>query len=175
MKKSASLILLICIVTYVGGYHLIYGFYQQGLKSEMKAYLRENKQSNFGEYFQFNLNQGEISNPDFVWEEEGEEFKFKNKYYDVVSIEKNKNQIKIICLKDDNENKLEQQLNQINKKEKNTPFSSRLSQFKFFSLFYEETSNKIVAFKCIKSKFSESYLFFLKDLNTDIIVPPPLC
>ena len=81
VKKSVSLILLICMLTYIGGYHLIYTFYQQGLKLEMKAYLKENKQSNFGVKFQFNLSKGEISNPDFVWEEKGEEFKYKNEYY----------------------------------------------------------------------------------------------
>ncbi len=175
MKRTACYILLICIITYIGGYYLIYTFYQHGLKSEMKTYLKANKQSNFGIKFQFKLYQGEISNPDFVWEEKGEEFKYKNEYYDVVTIEKDKGQIKIICLKDDNENKLEQQLNQINKKEKNSTSATRLSQLKFFSFFHIESYNNSFFNKFQKPDFIETYTFFLKDCYGDIHIPPPRC
>ena len=175
VKKSVSLILLICILTYIGGYHLIYTFYQQGLKLEMKAYLKANKHSNFGVKFQFNLSKGEISNPDFVWEEKGEEFKYKNEYYDIVTIEKDKGQIKIFCLKDDNENELEQQLNQINKKEKNSSSPSRYAQLKFFSFFYKESSNHTFFCWSQKPDFVETYDCYLKDCYTDIYIPPPRC
>ena len=175
VKKSVSLILLICMLTYIGGYHLIYTFYQQGLKLEMKAYLKANKQSDFGVKFQFNLTQDEISNPDFVWEEKGEEFTYKNEYYDIVTIEKDKGQIKIICLKDDNENKLAQQLNQINKKEKNSSSNTRCTQLKFYSFFYNESANHTFFFWSQKPDFVETYNFYLKDCDTTINIPPPRC
>lgn len=163
------------MITYIGGYHLVYTFYQQGLKLEMKSYLKANKLSNFGIRLQFDLNKGEIDNPSFAWEEKGEEFKFNNEYYDVVAIDQADGKVMIVCIKDENENQLEMQLNQIYKSGKNSTSSSRYAHVKFFSFFHEEFADLKVVFKSPKSVFIEANDSNWKDYYSDIFIPPPRC
>jgi hypothetical protein len=153
----------------------LYIYHQQQLKTEMKAYLKEHHSSGFGSKLVFTLSAGEILNKDFSWEEENEEFRYLQELYDVVSIEKNNGKVEIVCLKDNNENQLENQLNEIHKLNKTNSSKSSQNTFKFFSLFYlqkNQSSNfKFVTTQPWPHRFSSDLLvaFF------DIQAPPPRC
>lgn len=107
----------------------------------MKAYLKENKSSAFGNRFEFTLTANQVTDPQFSWEEEGEEFRYNQELYDVVSIEKKEGKIIITCLKDNDENTLEKQLNEIHNLSKNNSSKPTHIGVKIFSLFYLQQNN----------------------------------
>lgn len=141
MRKTVSSILLCCLLVYIGGYHLIYSLYQQELKIEMKAFLKQNKSAQFGTRFEFALNKDQITDTQFSWEEEGSEFRYQQELYDVVSLEKKAGKLVIVCLKDNDENQLEKQVNEIHKKNKPSNGKTAQNSIKFFSVFYLEKPN----------------------------------
>jgi len=109
----------------------------------MKAFLKENKNSKFGNKFEFTLSANQIADTNFSWEEEGEEFRYKHELYDVVSVENKAGKLIIRCLKDDDENTLENQLNEIHSLNKNNPSKTTHNGLKIFSVFYLQHNNII--------------------------------
>lgn len=159
----------------MGGYHLLYIYHQQELKSEMKAFLKAHHSSRFGTKLVFAMNEGKVNNASFSWEEENEEFRYQQELYDVVSIEKTKTNIEIICIKDNDENQLESQLNEIRKLSKPNSSKSNQNTFKFFSVFYlqKSQSNDL----SIAKNIIVPYRFSSELVRTffDIQAPPPRC
>ena len=149
--------------------------YLQGLKTEMKAYIRETQSPKYGSKYIFALNNGKINDSAFSWEEVGEEFRYHQNLYDVISIKKTNNTIEIICLIDDNENQLESQMNQIHKLNKSNSSKTAENYFKFFSPFYFQKQN--INETTFEEKFNLPYQFS-SDLVYhffDIHSPPPRC
>jgi hypothetical protein len=175
VRKTVSFILLFCLLVYIGGYHLIYCLYQQGLKTEMKAFLKENKSSQFGIKLEFAVVNNKIKDENFSWEDENEEFRYHEELYDVVKIEKREDKIVLVCLKDNDENQLENQIKEIHKINKTG--SSKTSQFnlKFFSLFYLEKQSKIFVLGNEKKEIIPTYSSHLQTSFFDIKLPPPRC
>jgi len=78
--------------------------------------------------------------PAFVWEEENAEFRYRNEWYDVISVKIADGKVLICCLKDGNENEIEKQWNELHHKNKDSSSSVPLSLLKFNSsllAFYE--------------------------------------
>lgn len=90
----------------MGGYQLIMLGCQLGIKAEMKAWLRQNRESEYTTMFSFTAADETISDPSVIWEEEGEEFYYKGSMYDVVSIEYTNGKASVYCINDQEENKL---------------------------------------------------------------------
>lgn len=175
VRKSISFILLFCLLIYVGGYHLLYMLYQQGLKTEMKAYIKETHSSKFGSKFIFPFSNGKIEDTSFSWEEENQEFRYHQELYDVISAKKTNDTIEIICLKDTDENFVESQMNEIHKLNKSDSSKSSQNNFKFFSPFYiQRQISKETTFlekNKIPYQFSSNLVFHVFDIQS----PPPRC
>jgi hypothetical protein len=152
----------------MGGYHLIFSLYQQGLKTEMKAFLKENKQSKFGTRLEFALDGDQIKDASFSWEDENEEFRYHQDLYDVLNIEKQDGKIILICIKDNDENQLESQLKEIHKINNTGNSKSLQNNFKFFSSFYfNEINTNVIAFvekNKLKCQFSSNLFFHFFDV-----------
>jgi len=175
VRKTFSFILLICLLVYIGGYQLFYCLYQQSLKTEMKAYLKENKTSKFGTRLEFEIEGNQIKDKSFSWEEENEEFRYHNELYDVVNIENQECKLILICIKDNDENQLENQLKEIHKINKTGSSKSSQNNFKSFSVFYLQKQPRL--FISGKGK-KENPPDFSSNLSTsffDILLPPPRC
>jgi hypothetical protein len=175
VRKTVSFILLFFLLVYIGGYHLIYCLYQQGLKTEMKAFLQENKSSQFGTKLEFAVVSNKIIDENFSWEDENEEFRYHDELYDVVKIEKKQDKIVLICLKDKDENQLENQIKEIHKINKTGSSKNQQTNLKFFSPFYFiKRSNHIVDF-VVKNNLSNHFSLDLSYHFFDIQLPPPRC
>lgn len=159
----------------MGGYHFIYSLYQQELKTEMKTYLSANRASEFGTIFEFTLNNNKVVDSGFTWEEENVEFRFNQDLYDIVHIEKKEGKLLVTCLKDNDENQLEKQINEIHKN--NKPFNSKTAQqtVKFFSSFYLPNQDRKFDTKELKEVFKTRYLMLLNSSFSKIQLPPPRC
>jgi hypothetical protein len=141
----------------------------------MKAYLKENKSSTFGNKFEFTVSANQVSDANFSWEEENEEFRYQHELYDVVSIEKNNDKLVIMCLKDNDENQLENQLKEIHRI--NNTGSSKTPQniFKFFSVFYLEKQPKLYFSEKLKKQAIPYFQSNISFSFFDIELPPPRC
>lgn len=159
----------------MGGYHLVYALYQDGLKKEMKAYIKSNKSNKIASHFEFIASRGNISDKDFFWEEENKEFRYQNELYDVVEINYAAGRVQITCLKDHDENQLEFNLNAIRKAQKSGPDKNNPNLIKILSgfCFEKQTYFFIHPFqekiRKIYSKADQALLF------PEIITPPPRC
>jgi hypothetical protein len=139
----------------------------------MKAYLKEHHSSEFGSRLVFTLDQNKITDPNFTWEVENEEFRYRQDLYDVISVEKKAGKLEIVCLKDANENQLESQLNEIHKLNMNNSSKSSYSTIKFFSVFYFQQNNSL---EFTGNKVQNKLPFFSSVLLTrviDTLQPPP--
>ncbi len=157
----------------MGGYHLLYIYYQQTLKSEMKAYLKENQASELGTRLVFSMENGKVQDPNFAWEEENEEFRFQQELYDVVSLKNSHGKLEIICLKDNDENHLETQLNEIHKSNKSNPSKTNLNNCKFFSVFNFQKQNLVELKFAVSKQLNTVYSIDLSYIFYDIQSPPP--
>ncbi len=167
--------ILCCLVIYIGGYHLVYVFYQYNLKQEMRAYLQTHKDTRFGTYLDLALVNNEVTDPSFEWEETNQEFRYKGEMYDVVSVQKLQTSIHICALKDDRENDLEKQISSIRHTNNENGSNPVLSLMKFFSAF--DITESAIVFSPIKKglRYFSWPCHDLISVGTDIHSPPPRC
>ncbi|MCW3087712.1 MAG: hypothetical protein JWQ78_1098 [Sediminibacterium sp.] len=175
MKKTISILLLSCLVIYVGGYHLVYAVYQCGLKREMKAYLKTHTNPRYGTYLHFALADEEIRDPSFSWEEENEEFTFRGEWYDVVTVDRSGDSIRICALRDERENDLDKQVREIHQAAHQGNPAQSTSYLKFFSAFYISdpalpvfAANAELSYVPAKEKYFQS-------CGPEVNLPPPRC
>lgn len=145
------------------------------MKTEVKAYLKQNKSAQLGTRFEFALNNDQVTDNQFFWEEEGAEFRYQQELYDVVSLEKKEGKLILVCLKDNDENQLEKQVNEIHKKNKPSNGKTAQNSIKFFSVFYlEKLDNHFLPSANVKATIAfndanERAIYF------SIPLPPPRC
>ena len=141
MRKLLSVILLCCLLVYMGGYHLVYSLHKQELKNEMRAWLSAHAGAEVGDRFHFQLDKQNISNPSFTWEEQDQEFSYHGELYDVVTITYEKNSVTITALKDGRENELESQLAKLNRSTQGK--NQQKALVKFFPVYIHDTNSSI--------------------------------
>lgn len=141
----------------------------------MKAYLSQHNDSSYGSYLSFNIQNNTITDNDFKWEEEGEEFRYKGELYDVVSVKKSNSTITICCLKDGNENNLEKQVNSIHKNNNSKTSSSALSLLKFFSAFFMPDNDSPIFYYSLDTQKGSIANEASVTNNIEVIKPPPRC
>lgn len=159
---------------YMGGFHLVFAVHQQQLKREMRAYLQVNNDARYGSHFVFKLDNNKINDPAFEWEEEGQEFRYRSELYDVVSVTKLGNELKITALKDANENQLEQQVNQLNK-DRNNKAAGTATALKFFGVCNGMRAPEYSFYNPSCTVVYNLYSANPCDNARDILTPPPRC
>jgi hypothetical protein len=170
-----TILLLCCLVIYIGGYHLVYAVYQYGIKNEMKAYLSTHTDLRYGVYLDFLVNAEGIEDPAFEWEEENEEFKYKGDWYDVVSVKNSTDSIHICAIKDDRENELEKGLSAIHGETHSSSGAAPVSFFKFFPAFYFSNTHPTFFSQqdaVIYHLYREEVLL---PVSQEVNTPPPRC
>jgi len=142
----------------------------------MKTYLLHHQDTALGSKFQLEISHGQITDPNFSWEEENVEFRYHGEYYDVISITKESNMIHLYGLKDQQENQLEQQLQRIHLQQKNTGDAPANHAVKFFPYFHSEQDH---ALRFIHSILCTNYPIWVESymplMPATILLPPPRC
>jgi hypothetical protein len=141
----------------------------------MKAFLKENKLSKFGTKLEFALDGNHIKDDNFSWEEENEEFRYHDELYDVVNIEKQEGKVILICIKDNDENQLENQLKEIHKINKTGSSKNPQNNFKSFSVFYLQKQPRLFISGKGKKEKAPDFSSNLLTSFFDIQLPPPRC
>lgn len=106
MKRAATILVLFCMVIYMGGYQLVAMGYRWELKTAMKTWLRTHRESSYHTVFSFATADGQISDPDLHWEEAGKEFSYRGNLYDIISVELHGSRATVYCVNDHAEKKL---------------------------------------------------------------------
>ncbi|MBI2282122.1 MAG: hypothetical protein HYU71_00270 [Bacteroidetes bacterium] len=106
MKRVAAILVLFCMVIYLGGYQLVAMGYRWEQKAAMKTWLRTNRQSPYHTVFSFATSNGQISDPELHWEETGKEFSYKGSLYDIISVELQGSRATVYCVNDHAEKQL---------------------------------------------------------------------
>jgi len=163
------------MLLYAGGYHLAYHIYQFGLKSEMKSYILHHQDAGLGELIFINTDNGHIKDNQFQWEEEGEEFRYGGIYYDVISISKTTQGLRISCLKDRAENSLETQIISIRQKEHANKKNASSSQFKFQPFCQSDTKQVFKLARVLGFIGTNFTNIGLPSTAKEIQLPPPRC
>ncbi len=175
LKKIFSILILCCLVIYIGGYHLVYALYQSSIKREMRSYLATHTDLRYGSYFNFKIEKNRIDDPLFNWEENNKEFRYKGEWYDVIAIQQSGDSIRISSIKDDRENKLEKQLAEIHQNKHNCSSTTSISFIKFFSLFYVPGNlQKYILHSGVTIYFLTDDKIYLS-ISYQVNTPPPRC
>ncbi len=119
----------------IGGYYLVYNVYRAGIKQEMMAYLVSHDDSSIGSYFNFKLSGSDVLDPDFQWEDDQNEFRYKGELYDVVAKSTSNGSIQLNALKDARENNLEKELSKLHRQTNDESSSGSATLLKLFSFY----------------------------------------
>lgn len=105
---------------------IIYFFQQAEIKSEMQAFIKKNPKEHCTE-FTFQLTESKIADKDFTWEDEGKEFDYRGKMYDVVNFQQTGNRLIIHAINDSQEEKLMADFTQHHKQTENLSLNKLIS------------------------------------------------
>lgn len=139
----------------------------------MHAYLQTHDDTRYGTYLNFPLVKNEVNDPGFKWEETNEEFSYHGEMYDVVSIKTTKDSIRICALKDDRENELDKQLENIRHSKNDRNANPVLSLMKFFSAFDQVNAGIVFLTHTIPVHYSVNPNPVYLSYSTEIHSPPP--
>lgn len=139
----------------------------------MRAYLKTHDDTRYGTYLNFPVVKNVINDPAFEWEETNQEFSYRGELYDVVSVIRTKDSIRIYALKDKRENDLEKQVAGIRHSKQDRDANPLVSLMKFFSAF-EQTHTAIIFLShnsavTYRAAMNQAYV----SCNTEIHSPPP--
>lgn len=140
----------------------------------MRTYLKNNPDTRYGTYLSFHLSNNVITDPSVEWEKENEEFRYKGELYDIVTVQRDADSIRVFALKDDRENKLEKQLAEIHPTHP-TSSSSTISVLKFFSVFFiPDRENKSIQ-KLSAVQYASIMKASFYPAHREVYTPPPRC
>jgi len=156
--------LLTCLSLTFAGYYLVFYLQRAALKSEMKAFLKDQKTHK--DVVQISFTDEELEQ--LEWEGD-DEFCFGGEMYDVVQKIKNGNKTVVLCIPDKKETVL---LNEYQKTHKRNTSNSATSQlFSMQSVLPADCSlqqpQKII------EKYFRHYFVSWQNLVLNIISPPP--
>jgi hypothetical protein len=158
----------------MGGYQLIMFGYQLGSKADMKAWLRQNRESEYNTVFRFTAANGAIADPSVIWEEKGEEFLYQGSMYDVVSIEYANGKATVYCINDKEENKLSKLAEELRQKhsKESTGAKSIFRKILITAFELQEETDSAIPVSIQKNKLIQE-LSQWDNPVTDILSPPP--
>lgn len=164
MRNLISILLLTCLSLTFAGYHLVFYFQRAALKSEMKAFLQNEKTHK--DIVQLSFTDEELNQ--LEWEGD-DEFCFQGEMYDVIQKKRDGNKTVILCIPDKKETALLSEYQKTHKR--NTTHSSTVPLFSIQFVLPDDCYLKQPQ-KSIE-KYFVCYSFSLQSIASTVIPPPP--
>lgn len=139
----------------------------------MRAYLQTHDDTRYGTYLNFPVVKNEVADPAFAWEETDAEFSYQGELYDVISLKRTKDSIRICALKDNRENDLEKQIAGIRHSKQDRDTDPVLSLLKFFSAFEQTPTGIVFLSHSVKVAYYTGANPVYISCHTEIHSPPP--
>lgn len=174
LKRLVASLMVLALFFGTAGYFLVFKAEQMSIRNAIKKELKLSiPRSRLHEIIVSNNEQSELE-----WEEEGKEFRYEGRMYDVVSVSSKGDKIHYYCISDDEETALFSKLNKQVKQQQDTKQNSPAKTFAkaFFSLdFYPPHT---LALPYISSAFiahrEKLKQFHSQEYFTHITPPPKL-
>jgi hypothetical protein len=176
LQRIVAILILLVLLTGVGGYFVFFKAEQFALRCEMKERIKSSLPESQLQHFAFSKQK--TSSLD--WERRGKEFRLNGKMYDVVRTEAKGDTIHFYCLRDDKETKLFAGLDQLLKKEATAGKSGKMAGG-LLKIFFSFNSLPVSGYTLPSYCFEDVKTFPLFILNSSTCVaevyapPPELC
>jgi hypothetical protein len=174
IKKILAFLLFSCLVLHVIGFYIVFRFHQEMIRKEMKSFLNSNKLNIEITEIEIPLYDGQLDDPDFNREEEGE-FSYRGVMYDIIETRQTANSVIFRCIDDKKETDLVKKYKDIGKSDfDNSPKSKSMIVLNLISSFY--TVPSIVSEAGIVSILCDHFLIYIRNIPSrsyDVITPPP--
>ena len=134
-RKIIAVALVCLLLVQAGGLGWMRAFTHFQIKNNIRSAIQAGKSVAAGQTFYFACNGDHVTQSDFLWEEEGEEFLYKGNWYDVLSLRKEAGQLVIQAIKDGDDTQLAAVWNLLStKKSESSPIHNG-TLAKFFAAF----------------------------------------
>jgi hypothetical protein len=167
VKKIAALLMLLLLFFLCTGYHFLFHVRLQGIKSEMKAYLRGLKDHPDIVTFHFDFQQAQS----LAWEED-REFTYKGERYDVIEKHMEGNRLLISCVPDKKESQLIEQYRSTHRDRDHSGFRIKLMASGFILPALTESSLSVIQIKQLHPLFTAALSLHQGSIETP---PPQVC
>jgi hypothetical protein len=164
LKKLIAILLFACLCFALLGYHLVFNFQLAAVKSEMKAFLRCQKDSK--DVVQMSMGNEEAKQ--LYWENENE-FRYDGKMYDVIEKKIKGNQIVIRCIPDQKETIVLNEYQKNNNRNSSNTTIVQLITAQFVLPVYLSLKQPE---KIIKKDFID-HSSSLQNVASTVLLPPP--
>ena len=173
LQRIVAILILLVLLTGLGGYFVFFKAEQFALRREMKERIKSSLPESELQHFAFSKQE----TSDINWERKGKEFRLNGKMYDVVRTHATGDTIHFYCLQDDKETKLFAGLDQLLKKEGTAGKSGKIAGGLlkiFFSFNFLPSGGYVLPSYCCKD-IGTFPLFVLNHSSRVIEVhaPPP--
>lgn len=174
MKKVGVLILLFIFLFNNVGYLIVFKTMQYQAKKEIKSIIKNNLSNS--DIIKISINRNNLS--EIIWIEEGKEFLYKNKLYDLIKSEVLGDELILSCIDDKKETQLFANLDE----QVNAYLNDDMSKKNSASQKIIKSVLKVFYFNKIQISFAfgenNSHLFAYSDIkisdkNSSIFIPPP--
>ncbi len=174
MKRVAILILLFVFLFNSVGYLIVFKTVQYQAKKEIKSIVKNNLSNS--DITKISINRNNLS--EIIWIEEGKEFLYKNKLYDLIKSEVLGDELILSCIDDKKETQLFANLDE----QVNAYLNDDISKKNSASQKIIKSVLKVFYFNNIQISFAfgecNSHLFACSDMkisdkNSSVFIPPP--
>lgn len=173
MRKSFTLLLLLIILVQVIGYYFAFRLRQVEVRREVYAYLKTHTCDNNLTHFQLQLNNGQLADDRFAWENENE-FEFAGKMYDVIERNVAGNNVVLHCLEDKKETELVNAFGETQKNQSQQSKSRTASLLQILSVLYLPAQVDSLSPAAVTMQHSFTcFTSTIIERAADILTPPP--
>lgn len=146
-RKIIAVALAILLLLQAGGLGWMRAFTHFQIKNTIRNAIQSGNTIDAGQTFYFACNGDRITQSDFLWEEEGEEFLYKGIWYDVLSLRKEAGQLVIQAIQDGDDTQLAATWKLLQPKKSDSSPMHNGTLAKFFAAFVPTQTQTFICFK----------------------------
>ena len=172
-RKIIAVALAILLLLQAGGLGWMRAFTHFQIKNNIRTAIQAGNSVAAGQTFYFISTGDNVTQSDFLWEEEGEEFLYKGNWYDVLSLRKESGQLVIQAIQDGDDTQLAAVWNLLNTKKSDSSPMHNGTLAKFFSAFVPTHMQTLIFFKNYIVRHATFYASFIPQISSEILDRPP--
>ena len=172
-RKIIAVTLVFLLLVQAGGLGWMRAFTHFQIKNNIRSAIQAGKSVAAGQTFYFACTGDQVTQSDFLWEEEGEEFLYKGNWYDVLSISNEAGKLVIQAIQDGDDTQLAAVWNLLNTKKSDSSPIHNGTLAKFSSAFLPTPIQSYIFFKHIGIGHATFYASLIPFISSDYLDRPP--
>jgi hypothetical protein len=172
-RKIIAVALVFLLLMQAGGMGWMRAFTHFQIKNNIRNAIQEGKALAAGQTFYFACTGDRVTQTDFLWEEEGEEFLYKGIWYDVLSLRKEAGQLVIQAIQDGDDTQLAATWKLLQPKKSDSSPMQNGTLAKFFAAFIPTQIPTFIFFKNITPGHPSFFTSYIPLISSENIDRPP--